>query len=148
MHRDDHKRLSKSDSENQWTRNRSLRGQESKPYLTHSLRVRSSWRPRFSGVFPLSWAFFTGVPPGSHGEQQQKASFLFRQREETWVWSLGWEGSSGVGHGNPLQYAFLENPMDRGTWWTTVQGVEKELDTIEWLYNSNNTTSVTQLKDS
>ena len=22
----------------------------------------------------------------------------------------------GEGNGNPLQYSFLENPMDRGTW--------------------------------
>ena len=25
-------------------------------------------------------------------------------------------GRSGQGHGNPLQYSCLENPMDRGTW--------------------------------
>ena len=25
--------------------------------------------------------------------------------------------SPGGGHGNPLQYSFLENPMDRGAWW-------------------------------
>ena len=31
--------------------------------------------------------------------------------------------SSGGGHGNPLQYACLENPMDRGTWWATVHGL-------------------------
>ena len=24
----------------------------------------------------------------------------------------------GGGHGNPLQYSCLENPMDRGAWWT------------------------------
>ena len=29
------------------------------------------------------------------------------------------------GHGNPLQYSCLENPMDRGAWWATVHGVEK-----------------------
>ena len=28
--------------------------------------------------------------------------------------------SPGGGHGNPLQYSFLENPMDRGAWWATV----------------------------
>jgi len=33
--------------------------------------------------------------------------------------------SPGGGHGNPLQYACLENPMDRGTWWATVHGVAK-----------------------
>ena len=30
--------------------------------------------------------------------------------------------SSGGRHGNPLQYSFLENPMDRGAWWATVHG--------------------------
>ena len=24
--------------------------------------------------------------------------------------------SPGEGHGNPLQYSYLENPMDRGAW--------------------------------
>ena len=32
---------------------------------------------------------------------------------------------SGEGNGNPLQYSCLENPMDKGTWWATVQGVAK-----------------------
>ena len=31
--------------------------------------------------------------------------------------------SPGGGHGNPLQYSCLENPRDRGAWWTTVHGV-------------------------
>ena len=33
--------------------------------------------------------------------------------------------SPGGGHGNPLQYPCLENPMDRGDWWATVHGVTK-----------------------
>ena len=33
--------------------------------------------------------------------------------------------SPGGGNGNPLQYSCLENPMDRGAWWATVLGVEK-----------------------
>ena len=33
--------------------------------------------------------------------------------------------SPGEGHGNPLQYSCLENPMDRGVWWATVHGVAK-----------------------
>jgi len=33
--------------------------------------------------------------------------------------------SPGVGHGTPLQYSYLENPMDRGAWWATVQRVAK-----------------------
>ena len=33
--------------------------------------------------------------------------------------------SPGEGNGHPLQYSCLENPMDRGTQWTTVHGVAK-----------------------
>ena len=31
----------------------------------------------------------------------------------------------GEGNGYPLQYSCLENPMDRGSLWTTAQGVAK-----------------------
>ena len=43
--------------------------------------------------------------------------------QETQVLSLGWEDPPGGGHGNPLQYSCLENPMDRGAWQATVHGV-------------------------
>jgi len=33
--------------------------------------------------------------------------------------------SPGGGHGNPLQYSYLEHPMDRGAWWGTVHRVTK-----------------------
>ena len=33
--------------------------------------------------------------------------------------------SPGGGHGNPLQYPSLENPMDRGAWQATVHVVTK-----------------------
>ena len=38
----------------------------------------------------------------------------------------------GGGHGNPLQYFCLQNPMDRGAWWATVHGV-----TNSWTQLSN-----------
>ena len=41
--------------------------------------------------------------------------------------------SSGDRHSNPLQYSCLENPMDRGPWWATVQGGCKESGTTERL---------------
>ena len=31
----------------------------------------------------------------------------------------------GERNGNPLQYICLENPMDRGAWWTIINGVPK-----------------------
>ena len=45
--------------------------------------------------------------------------------QETWVLSLNQEDSPGEGNGSPLQYSFLENPMDRRAWWTVVHGVTK-----------------------
>ena len=38
--------------------------------------------------------------------------------------------SPGGWHGNPFQYSCLENTIDRGTWWATVQGIA-ELEVIE-----------------
>ena len=37
----------------------------------------------------------------------------------------GLERSPGGGHGNPLQYSCLENPMVRGAWRASVHGVAK-----------------------
>ena len=38
-----------------------------------------------------------------------------------WITGLG--RSPGEGHGNPLQYSYLENPTDKGAWQATVHGV-------------------------
>ena len=40
--------------------------------------------------------------------------------------------SPGGVHGNPLQYSCLENSIDRGAWWATVQGVTKS-----WIWLSD-----------
>ena len=39
--------------------------------------------------------------------------------------------SPAGGHGNPLQYSCLENPMDGGAWRATVHRVTKESDMTE-----------------
>ena len=38
--------------------------------------------------------------------------------------------SPGGGHGNPLQYSDLENPLDRAAWWALIHKVVKS-DTTE-----------------
>ena len=48
--------------------------------------------------------------------------------------------SPGEGNNYPLQCSCLENPMDRGAWWTTVYGVTKSWTWLSRLtvYNSIN----------
>ena len=65
---------------------------------------------------------FPGLQSGFPGGSEVKAS----------AWNVGDPGlipelgsSPGEGHGNPLQYSCLENPMDRGAWQATVHGVAK-----------------------
>ena len=48
-----------------------------------------------------------------------------QEMQETLVPITGLKRSSGRGNGNPPQYSFLENPMDRGAWWDAVHGVTK-----------------------
>ena len=41
--------------------------------------------------------------------------------------------SPGRGHGNPLQYSCLENPMDRGAWRAAVHGLAKSQTRLKQL---------------
>ena len=60
-----------------------------------------------------------GFPGESDGKESLPAMQEMRVR------SLRSRRSPGGGHGNPLQYSGLENPMDTGAWWATVHGVAK-----------------------
>ena len=60
-----------------------------------------------------------GFPGGANGKEAAcQCSRCKRCGFHPWV-----RKSPGGGHGNPLQYSCLENPMDRGAWWATVHGV-------------------------
>ena len=52
-------------------------------------------------------------PPTSAGDLRDASSILGSGR------------SPGGGHGEPLQYSCLENPMNREVWWVTVHRVAK-----------------------
>ena len=47
--------------------------------------------------------------------------------------------SPGGGNGNPLQYSWLGNPMDKGALWATAHGVTKESDTAEHTHTHTHT---------
>ena len=44
----------------------------------------------------------------------------------------------GEENGNPLQYSFVENPMDRGAWWAAIYGVLQSRTRLKQLSSSSN----------
>ena len=58
---------------------------------------------------PVTFRYFSF--PGFPGGSEDKASAC--NAEDPGL-IPGWGRSPGGGHGNPLQYSCLENPMDRG----------------------------------
>ena len=48
----------------------------------------------------------------------------------------GTTGRSGEEKGNPLQYSCLENPRDRGAWWTAIYGVAQSQTWLKRLSSS------------
>ena len=53
--------------------------------------------------------------------------------------------SAGGGHGIPLQYSCLENPMDRGAWRATVHGVAKSQTRLKQLSKTQHVYSLINL---
>ena len=58
---------------------------------------------------------------------------VIQEPQETVGSILGSGRSPGGGHGDPLQYSCLENPMDREAWWTTVHRVAKSRTRLKQL---------------
>ena len=71
-----------------------------------------------------------GLPGGLNGEE-----LACQARDAGLIPGSG--RSPGGGHGNPLQYSCLENPMDKGAWRAAVHGVTKESDKTEQLSSNN-----------
>ena len=44
------------------------------------------------------------------------------------------------GNGNPLQHSCLKNPLDRGAWWATVNGVAKSWTRLKQLITAQHST--------
>ena len=100
--------------------------------------------PRDGGA--QSWTRLKRLSSSSSSKYFTQASLVVQTvknlpaMQESWIWSMGWEDplekdgkasvcnagdtglilglgrSPGEGNGNPLQYSYLENPMDRGAW--------------------------------
>ena len=75
-------------------------------------------RSRFKIDQPIgTWAFQVALvvknPPANAGDVEDAGLIPASGRSP--------EG----GPGNPLQYSYRENPMDRGAWWAAVHGITK-----------------------
>ena len=84
---------------------------------------------------------------------EYQMTLIFFNRVYSWVFSNGSAGkesvyntgdtgdavsgrSPEVGHGNPLKYSCLENPMDRRAWCGTVHGVTKSWTKLSnWMHS-------------
>ena len=73
---------------------------------------------RFHGEPPLNQWGYLGFPGGSDGRE-----YACNSGDPGWIPGLGI--SPGKGKNYPLQYSCLENFIDRGAWWATVQGITK-----------------------
>ena len=58
----------------------------------------------------------------------------------------GWGRSPGGGHGNPLHYSCMENPMDREAWRATVHRVAKSQTRLKWIKKSQEEIYLKSLK--
>ena len=64
---------------------------------------------------------YVGFPGGTSGKESTRQRRGHKRREfDPWTGKI-----LGGGHGNPLQYPCLEDPMDRAAWWATVHRFTK-----------------------
>ena len=71
--------------------------------------IGERWGPRWDSQVAL----VVKNPPAKAGDLRDMESILGSGR------------SPGEENGNPFQYSFLENPMDRGAWRAIVNGIVK-----------------------
>ena len=64
------------------------------------------------------WYIYGGFFGGSEGKE-----YAYYVGDPDSIPGLG--RSTGGGHGNSLQYSYLENSMDRGAWQAVVHGITK-----------------------
>ena len=76
------------------------------------------------------YTFSRGFPGGASGKEP---ACQFRRLKRHRFSFPGLGKYTGGGHGNLLQYSFLENPMGRGAWQATVYRVAKSRTQLKQL---------------
>ena len=74
-------------------------------------------------IYYYLWLLSPGFAPCISSMLEEAYTLVGVIRDTGSVLGLG--RSPGRGHGYPLRYCCIKNPMDRGAWWATVHGVSK-----------------------
>ena len=99
------------------------------PSYSHSLSIYPSYSHSLSIYPPASQAVLVVKNPPTNTRKVRDTGLI-----------PGSGRSPGEGHGNPVQYSFLENPMDRGAWRAMVSRAIKSrarlkrLSTAQYIY--------------
>ena len=73
----------------------------------------------------MLYYYYYGLPWWLIGEESTCYAGATGDRGSTPGWGRSSGGGSWQGHGNPVQYSCLENPMDRAAWQAAVHRVTK-----------------------
>ena len=93
----------------------------------HQLKVTSYLPFSMLETFGPLYLLSLSVPDGTSGKEPPANAGDIRDSGSI----PGSGGSPGGGHGSPLQYSCLENPMSRGAWRSTVHAVAKSQRQLE-----------------
>ena len=102
---------------------------ELESHLTMLIFQRRQWQPT-PVLLPgksHGWRSLVGSSPWGHEESDTTERIHFH-------FSLS---CIGEGNGTPLQSSCLENPRDRGAWWTVIYGVAQSRTRLRQLSSSN-----------
>ena len=99
--------------------------QSSKAFQPFS--IRALWLFLFINYQIIEWPIHCFGFPGGASDKASARDI----RDVGLIPGLG--RSPGGGHGNPLKYSCLENPMDRGAWGAIVRRVPKSQTQLKWL---------------
>ena len=92
------------------------------------------WKGPWKSILQSSKLRPVGLPSGARGKElacqcrRCKRCCCISWSERSWS-----EKSPGGGHGSPLQYSCLENPMDRGAWRARVHRAAQSWTQLKWL---------------
>ena len=88
---------------------------------------RGAWQATVHAVARVGHDLETEPPPCQLGNHKHRPGGSVERNLPANAGDTGSIPVSGIspreGNGNPLQYSYLGNPIDRGAWWAIVHGI-------------------------